>query len=501
MSDDDEIIRRLTVMMADASRQAAEEARRVRRPAKFDSEQVEQAILRLNRIYAVLAEGGQVRVIRERKDEAGRVVQVESFTTDAFKQLEATETYWYGGARPEGIGAIWLRHRGRREYRFGMALMPEGAPDGVYNSFGGWAVQASEAPLEEACPTFLDHVRTNVAGGNESHFNYIMAWCAHMFQKPAERLGVALVLRGLEGSGKTKFGEIIGRLLGRHYLLVDDPRYLVGNFNSHMEGCLCLQCDEALWAGDKSAEGRLKGLITSAVHMVERKNVDPVSARNLVRLIMTSNEGWVIPAGPDARRYAVFDVASWALGNSEYFSQIDSEMADGGLEALLGYFLRFDLAAVNLRSVPKTAALSDQKAATMPVEVKWYMSALLRGSPTRSLDHWPGMVRCDQLYADMIRFAEDIGVRHRLDDSRFGKELRKLMPPVEINKATFERSQQRVSEEHMKPDGSTERRSVVKWFYTLPGLNRCRRVFAARWGLDCSEWAGGLEEESDTDTG
>ncbi len=56
---------------------------------------------------------------------------------------------------------------------------------------------------------------------------------------------------------------MLGSLFAPHYFPVDDSRYLTGNFNAHMASCLLLQADEAMWAGDKEAEGRLKGLLTS----------------------------------------------------------------------------------------------------------------------------------------------------------------------------------------------------------------------------------------------
>mgnify|MGYP000856866344 CR=1 FL=1 len=54
-------------------------------------------------------------------------------------------------------------------------------------------------------------------------------------------------------------------------------RYLVGQFNAHLASCLFLQADEGFWAGDKQAEGRLKGLITSEYQMIELKGVDHFS--------------------------------------------------------------------------------------------------------------------------------------------------------------------------------------------------------------------------------
>src|SRR5581483_3130098 len=169
--------------------------------------------------------------------------------------------------------------------------------------------------------TFRDHLLQNVCGGDEQLFRWVFGFFAHIVQRPRERLGIALVLRGKRGVGKTKVGEVIGSLFPRHYFLVDDPRYVTGQFNAHMASCLLLQADEAVWAGDKSAEGRLKSLVTSAIHQIEAKGVDPIRLKNYIRLIMTSNEDWVVPAGKDERRFAVFDVDDRCLQDIAYFQE------------------------------------------------------------------------------------------------------------------------------------------------------------------------------------
>src|SRR5262249_29494941 len=156
---------------------------------------------------------------------------------------------------------------------------------------------------------FNDHLLNNVSGGDVKRHAWLIAFFAQMLQRPRERLGVALVLRGGMGTGKTKVGEVIGRLIPWHYFLVDDPRYVTGNFNAHMAACLLLQADEAVWAGDKGAEGRLKGLITAPMQQIEPKGVDPIRLPNYIRLLMTSNDDWVVPAGKDERRFCIYDVS------------------------------------------------------------------------------------------------------------------------------------------------------------------------------------------------
>jgi hypothetical protein len=118
---------------------------------------------------------------------------------------------------------------------------------------------------------FRDHLLNNVCDGDPELFKYVFGWMAHIVQRPRERPGTALVLIGRRGTGKSKVGEVLGSLFPAHYFQVDDARYITGQFNEHMASCLLLQAEEAIWAGDKAAEGRLKGLITSEMQMMSPK--------------------------------------------------------------------------------------------------------------------------------------------------------------------------------------------------------------------------------------
>ena len=93
-------------------------------------------------------------------------------------------------------------------------------------------------PREGDCSKFLGHLKDNIAKGDEDHYRWVVGWFAQIFQQLDTKMGTSLCLRGKQGVGKTKVGEVIGALLGNHYELVSDPRYIVGQFNSHMAGTL-----------------------------------------------------------------------------------------------------------------------------------------------------------------------------------------------------------------------------------------------------------------------
>ena len=99
-----------------------------------------------------------------------------------------------------------------------------------------------------------------------------------------------------KGVGKNALVDRIGGLLSHdNYLVTHDGRYLMSSFNGHMESCLCMVFDEAFWSGDKSAEGKLKGLITSPEVLIERKGKEAYKADNLVGTIIIGNESWLVP--------------------------------------------------------------------------------------------------------------------------------------------------------------------------------------------------------------
>jgi hypothetical protein len=95
---------------------------------------------------------------------------------------------------------------------------------------------------------------------------------------------------------------------------------------------------------------------------VEPKGIDTFEVRNCLHVIMSSNADWVIPAGADARRFFVLNVSDARMQGTPYFAALSRQLDDGGREALLFDLLHRDLSHFNVRIVPQTGALAEQKA-------------------------------------------------------------------------------------------------------------------------------------------
>ena len=341
-----------------------------RRATGSNQQEDDTEIAEINAEYALVLRGNKASVMKFEDDTKFRLLQV-----GAFKQWFANQSITIG-KKVLSLGEYWLGHPQRRQYaRHRVRAAGAGRP-GYYNLWQGFAVK----PKEGDCSKFLAHLKDNVARGDDETYLWIVGWLAQIIQQPTVKMETALVLRGQQGTGKSKIGQVMGSLIGDdHYISVASPRYITGQFNSHMASLLLLHADEAFWAGDKKSEGTLKDLVTGHYHMIEFKNVDPIRIKNYIRLFVTGNPDWLIPAGFKERRWAVFDMGEDHMQDHAYFAAIDHEMNNGGREALMHHLLNFDLSQVNLRSIPKTAALLDQQIESLTPEQAWWLDTLMSG--------------------------------------------------------------------------------------------------------------------------
>ena len=167
--------------------------------------------------------------------------------------------------------------------------------------------------------TIESTARGDLLRQREHYFDWLIGWLAYCVQHPGRQAEVAVVLRGLKGTGKGMVGQMLMRIFRNHSLHITHSKHLVGNFNAHLVDALFLFLDEAFWAGDKQGEGTLKALITERTLMIEPKGVDSFPMPNRLKILMASNNDWVVPASADERRYFVLDVPDTRKGDKAYF--------------------------------------------------------------------------------------------------------------------------------------------------------------------------------------
>lgn len=339
-----------------------------------------EMLTRMNAEHAVVPfSGGAVRYLHYAKDLRGNP-ELRFLKPEDFHRLYAHVRFSFAGKQITASHA-WERWTYRDQYA-GVGMFPgsriheANIPSGYLNLWKGFAVQ----PKEGKWGKFRKHLHEKVCLGNDEYYTWLMDWLAHIVQKPQEKPGTCVVLKSAaEGTGKSMLAVFLQRMFGEHVCSVSKAEQIVGRFNGHLLKNLILVCEEAFWAGSKDAEGALKNLITESELTIEQKGVDPYSAPNYSRLLMISNNDWVVPVGADPRRYFVLEVVNERANDRAYFDPIWEQMNNGGVEAMLHELLYRDISEADLRSAPVTDGLREQREQSLTSTERWLLDVAEAG--------------------------------------------------------------------------------------------------------------------------
>lgn len=399
-----------------------------------------EAVAEFNKTHAVVNAGGAVCILREGVSENGGST-INLMNKQALATLYQNRLIPVRRRNAEGefvtkqapLVDTWLRHPDRRTHE-GVTFAPDGkAPAGYYNLWRGFAVEPLQGSLAEAnlrCWGFRRHIYANLCKGEWSHYQYLMAWLADMVQQPTRKKGVALVLRGKKGTGKSKFADILRHILGGHAFKASRSEHIIGRFSSHLSDKLLLVAEESFFAGSKAEIGPLKDLITSDTIVCEQKHIPAFEVRSCHRIMLVTNNDWAVPATEDERRFFVLDVGEDCIQDSDYFGDLDRVMFEhGGCQSFLRVLQSFPLEGVNLRQVPQTEALMKQKQLSLEPHDQFILDCILSGEilgrawepGTNSMDDPIKQMVYDQ-YAQVCR---SIGARP-MGANRFGPRFEEL---------------------------------------------------------------------------
>jgi hypothetical protein len=228
--------------------------------------------------------------------------------------------------------------------------------------------------------------------------------------------GTCVVLRGIEGCGKGAWADQFGQLFGKHYTHIIDAERLTTKFNNMTADSIVVFADEVLWPGDRKAANILKGMVSERRVTRESKGVDSIEVDNLGHIIIASNEEWIVPAGPQSRRWLVLNVNGERANDKEYFGALFNEMNNGGKEALLHLLMNHKITS-NLRLAPHTVGLTEQRRMSHRHDsmLHFLTESVLRGGfntidCSASMDDpvgWPKRVKTFELFNEYRGWCND----------------------------------------------------------------------------------------------
>lgn len=429
-----------------------------------DSEEISDPVDELNKQYAFIIVGGKSAIISQNNKEP-----VSYMSTQAFHDLLKAHTIQTGNGKTKQLTQFWMSSHKRATYDSIELLPCKETPKGVYNLWRGFTceplkhVDDATEEMREGVRLFKEHALENACSGNKELFHWLMGYFAHLIQKPWEKPLTALVFKGKKGVGKNVLVKCIGSLLGCHYKVEANPRYLLSNFNKHLENLLMFVLDECIWSGDKKAEGILKDLITGEVHTIEQKCREIYYVKNILRVVILSNADWAVPASTDERRFAIFNMGNKRQCDEKFFdSMIDLLSNRGGNQLLLRELLDFDLSTIDINKAPNSQGLLDQKLESLDPMHSWWYSSLKEGAilhlETFGNHDWPQKLSREQVRNAFFSYAKQRGIKTWLPDAaKFGRRFNDVLPGIS-------------SKDHR--DKETRQR-----LYIFPSLKECQNLF------------------------
>ncbi len=295
-----------------------------------------------------------------------------------------------------------------------------------------------------------------ICSGDQGHYQYLVCYIAHALQRPGEKPGVMIILLGGQGNGKGTLARILNRIWGATFLQVSKSESITGNFNAVLERTYIVFMDEALFAGDHKASDTLKSLVTEPVIHINEKFQAARQTASYHRFFVGSNADHLKNTDRDDRRDFPLRVSEARHGDFVYWSALYSEIANGGVEAMVHDLLAMDLSGFNVRAKPNTKELLQQKLLSLKEIPRWWYDCLYSGDLSIDGD-WPDFISTEEAIEDIWKMCGGRGYK-KPNGNDLVDALLKLCPSV--------------SKGQKKGDGLSRKRG-----YSLPPLVQARAEF------------------------
>lgn len=202
--------------------------------------------------------------------------------------------------------------------------------------------------------------------GWSEHRDHMLKWMAYTIRHPEKKINHALMLGGLEGTGKDFLLYPLVMAMGRYCKIINGDE-LLQPFNDFMMEAKFLQVNETdLGDHHKAVEisNKVKPLCAAPPHTirVNQKNVPQIKVRNIINAVMTTNSQMPIRLDGNSRRF----YALWTdlnirdeEGNvlpewEEYWIDRWDWMEGDGVDACIDYLMnQVDLTGFNPGVAPK----------------------------------------------------------------------------------------------------------------------------------------------------
>lgn len=304
---------------------------------------------------------------------------------------------------------------------------------GEWNMFGGFKHQYDPNFIvdEAKIAPMLGIIKDIWCCGQPVLCDYVINWFAHKLQKPAKKMGVALIIKSLlQGAGKNTFFDFfINHVMGTLYgLQIGNADKLFGHFNSTFEWSLLVLCDEIGNQGVmyKQAD-MLKSIITRTVQTIEGKGLDErPNCPDYNDYIMFSNNDYIVRAEASDRRNVCLEASNIRVGDHDYWNAIYQDMNDDVGIHMFHYLAQRDISQYNPRKIPMTDWKRELKEKSLDPIVKSII-LLIKSRFNVKTRKWSLNENRFQIKEFFEQFESIDGKKEKLTDRVYSSRIQKIL--------------------------------------------------------------------------
>lgn len=211
-----------------------------------------------------------------------------------------------------------------------------------YNEEGTFANTYSEVGIPDEPDTVLPRDKRNVERVKK-HIAHLLTdtreqrlfldWISWVVQNPGKHANFAVLLQGVEGDGKSFWGELLRAVMGTTNVQMLNAHIFESDFTDWAVG-QCVSCVEEVRlikaANKYETINRIKPVITNNTIEVHPKGKAPHNAKNTTSYLLFSNFKDALPLDDDGRRFMVLfsqwqrkhQLAAFIEENPDYYEKL-----------------------------------------------------------------------------------------------------------------------------------------------------------------------------------
>ena len=195
--------------------------------------------------------------------------------------------------------------------------------------FIGWKHESKtkSSNYDQNINDFKSYILTNTFNNGEKVFEYYLKRISFMLHHPGVLSKVCFIFKGLEGTGKNTFTDLIAELFSGYSNPNAELSKISSRFNISSYLKVYVVCNEALDNKDNYQQTEyIKKVIERPTMDYEKKGIDSFTAENLMNLDITSNNSKPVIISPTDRRFAVVETNNENANNRTYWGDWYNEV-------------------------------------------------------------------------------------------------------------------------------------------------------------------------------